>query len=198
MHDAERCIQSSCGTNNIWVCRFVRLESLEEAYATNKKRRRLAYALRRKQTGSGYKGLWDRIGNDLFIIGEVAFDRCTPRKLHGHAPWWTLVVIAVSRHLPENTQRSKSSEVNSNVLADLSSLTAEVAHHVVYQVVRTTSFSIHDLKFTCRQAVMLCTHCIQPGPSLVPKSAIVQPICVVSKQGASVHRCDTKVTKARF
>ena len=78
------------------TCRFVRLVSLEEAYATNRKRRRLAYALRRKQTGSGYKGLWDRIGNDLFIIGEVAFDRCTPRKLHGHAPWWTLIIIAVS------------------------------------------------------------------------------------------------------
>lgn len=78
------------------VYRFVRLVSLEEAYATNKKRRRLAYALRRKQTGSGYKGLWDRVGNDLFIIGEVAFDRCTPRKLHGHAPWWTLIIIAVS------------------------------------------------------------------------------------------------------
>ena len=79
------------------ICRFVRLVSLEEAYATNKKRRRLAYALRRKHTGSGYKGLWDRVGNDLFIIGEMAFDRCTPRKLHGHAPWWTLIVIAVSR-----------------------------------------------------------------------------------------------------
>ena len=76
--------------------RFVRLESLEEAYATNKKRRRLAYALRRKQSGSGYKGVWDRLSNDLFIIGEVAFDRCTPRKLHGHAPWWTLMLVAVS------------------------------------------------------------------------------------------------------
>ncbi|KAA6424207.1 MAG: hypothetical protein FRX49_06166 [Trebouxia sp. A1-2] len=74
--------------------RFVRLESLEEAYATNKKRRRLAYALRRKQNGSGYKGVWDRLSNDLFIIGEVAFDRCTPRKLHGHAPWWTLMLVA--------------------------------------------------------------------------------------------------------
>ncbi|KAL3143449.1 hypothetical protein ABBQ38_002265 [Trebouxia sp. C0009 RCD-2024] len=74
--------------------RFVRLVSLEEAYASNKKRRRLAYALRRKQTGSGYKGLCDRIGNDLFIIGEIAFDRCTPRKLHGHAPWWTLIAFA--------------------------------------------------------------------------------------------------------
>ncbi len=78
-------------------CRFVRLESLEEAYATNKKRRRLAYALRRKQSGSGYKGVWDRLSNDLFIIGEVAFDRCTPRKLHGHAPWWTLMLVAVSK-----------------------------------------------------------------------------------------------------
>lgn len=76
--------------------RFVRLVSLEEAYASNKKRRRLAYALRRKQTGSGYKGLCDRIGNDLFIIGEIAFDRCTPRKLHGHAPWWTLIAFAVN------------------------------------------------------------------------------------------------------
>ena len=75
----------------------MRLESLEEAYATNKKRRRLAYALRRKQSGSGYKGLWDRLSNDLFIIGEVAFDRCTPRKLHGHAPWWTLMLVAVSK-----------------------------------------------------------------------------------------------------
>lgn len=74
--------------------RFVRLETLEEAYASNKKRRRLAYALRRKQSGSGFRNLWDRISNDLFIIGEVAFDRCTPRKLHGHAPWWTLMVIA--------------------------------------------------------------------------------------------------------
>ncbi len=74
----------------------MRLESLEEAYATNKKRRRLAYALRRKQSGSGYKGMWDRLSNDLFIIGEVAFDRCTPRKLYGHAPWWTLMLVAVS------------------------------------------------------------------------------------------------------
>ncbi|KAL0039710.1 hypothetical protein WJX77_005832 [Trebouxia sp. C0004] len=74
--------------------RFVRLESLEEAYATDKKRRRLAYALRRKQNGSGYKGVWDRLSNDLFIIGEVAFDRCTPRKLYGHAPWWTLMLVA--------------------------------------------------------------------------------------------------------
>lgn len=52
------------------------------------------HALRRKQ--AGYRSVWDRLGNDLFIIGEVAFDRCTPRKLYAHAPWWTLIVVAVS------------------------------------------------------------------------------------------------------
>lgn len=50
-------------------------------------------ALRRKQ--AGYRSVWDRLGNDLFIIGEVAFDRCTPRKLYAHAPWWTLIVTTV-------------------------------------------------------------------------------------------------------
>ena len=52
------------------------------------------HALRRKQ--AGYRSMWDRMGNDLFIIGEVAFDRCTPRKLYAHAPWWTLIVTTVS------------------------------------------------------------------------------------------------------
>lgn len=73
----------------------MRLDSLEEAYASNKKRRRLMHALRRKQ--AGYRSVWDRLGNDLFIIGEVAFDRFTPRKLYGHAPWWTLIIVAVSK-----------------------------------------------------------------------------------------------------
>jgi hypothetical protein len=32
----------------------------------------------------------------LFIVGELVFDRTTPRSLRHHIPWFTLVFLAVS------------------------------------------------------------------------------------------------------
>ncbi|EIE18925.1 hypothetical protein COCSUDRAFT_59848 [Coccomyxa subellipsoidea C-169] len=70
-------------------------QELEEFYANNRKRRRLAYALRRRKSSNGFKGAWDRISNDLFIFGELVFDRSTPRCLRHHIPWFTLVFLAL-------------------------------------------------------------------------------------------------------
>lgn len=44
--------------------RFVPLDSLEEAYAGNRKRRRLLYAMRRHQTHS-YSGILDHVANSV-------------------------------------------------------------------------------------------------------------------------------------
>ncbi len=40
-------------------------QGLDEFYANNHKRRRLAYALRRRKSGGGFKGAWDSISNDV-------------------------------------------------------------------------------------------------------------------------------------
>lgn len=40
---------------------------MEEFYANNRKRRRLAYALRRRKSSNGFKGAWDRISNDVSV-----------------------------------------------------------------------------------------------------------------------------------
>ena len=39
--------------------------SLEERYSKNNKRRRLAYALRRRQSPSSYRNRWDHICNEV-------------------------------------------------------------------------------------------------------------------------------------
>ncbi|CAL8463943.1 g3478 [Coccomyxa elongata] len=70
-------------------------QGLDEFYANNHKRRRLAYALRRRKSGGGFKGAWDSISNDLFILGELMFDRTTPSSLRHHTPWFTAVFLAI-------------------------------------------------------------------------------------------------------
>ena len=79
-----------------YTSRFVPLDtSLEEAYAGNRKRRRLLYALRRHHTHS-YASLWDRLANETFIHCQLLFDRCTPRKLRAHLPWACSAYLIVS------------------------------------------------------------------------------------------------------
>lgn len=68
------------------------------AYPLKHKKRRLAYAIRRKQTRS-YTGIWDRLADEVFILGEAAFDLCTPLRMDSHLPWITSIFIAV-RHPP--------------------------------------------------------------------------------------------------
>ena len=78
------------------LCRFVPLDTnLEEAYAGNRKRRRLLYALRRHHSHS-YASLWDRVTNETFIHCQLFFDRCTPRKLRAHLPWACSAYLIVS------------------------------------------------------------------------------------------------------
>eukprot|EP00884_Botryococcus_braunii_P018928 jgi/Botrbrau1/5719/Bobra.0071s0050.2 len=67
----------------------------ERKYPQNDKKRRLAYALRRKQARS-YTSLWDRLGNEVFILGEAVFDLCTPLRMDSHLPWITSAFIALN------------------------------------------------------------------------------------------------------
>lgn len=75
--------------------RFIPLESLEEQYAGNRKRRRLMYALRRHHTPGSYRGRFDALTNEAFIFFQLIFDRCTPRRMRSHPPWFTCCYLAV-------------------------------------------------------------------------------------------------------
>ncbi|KAK9812367.1 hypothetical protein WJX73_005520 [Symbiochloris irregularis] len=76
--------------------RFIPLESLEEQYAGNRKRRRLMYALRRHHTPGSYRGRFDAFTNEAFIFFQLVFDRCTPRRMRSHPPWFTCCYLALT------------------------------------------------------------------------------------------------------
>ncbi|KAK9865678.1 hypothetical protein WJX84_008493 [Apatococcus fuscideae] len=75
------------------LCRFMPLETMADHYAQRPKRRRLAYALRRKRTG--YNHFWEQAYNELFIFGQLMFDWATPTKLKNQMPFFTALFIMV-------------------------------------------------------------------------------------------------------
>lgn len=81
--------------DSLLLHRFVPLENLEEQYASNRKRRRLLYALRRHHTPGSYRGRLDAFCNEVFIACQLFFDRCTPRRMRAHPPWFTAAFLAV-------------------------------------------------------------------------------------------------------
>ena len=50
--------------------------SLEERYSKNNKRRRLAYALRRRQSPSSYRNRWDHLCNEVGINTADSHAQC--------------------------------------------------------------------------------------------------------------------------
>ena len=42
-----------------------------------------------------FKSTWDRLGNEAFIFGQLAFDWATPTCLRDHLPWFTALALMV-------------------------------------------------------------------------------------------------------
>ena len=87
------------------------LETMADHYAQRPKRRRLAYALRRKRTG--YNHFWEQAYNEVFIFGQLMFDWATPTKLKNQMPFFTALFIMVGHMLCPIPEPSGSSTLDS-------------------------------------------------------------------------------------
>lgn len=77
--------------------RFAHLVAIEGKLENHPHKNEIIAALR-KRAGQDYKGISDRLGNELFILGERIFRFCTPKELNKHPlifTWVFFLLLAV-------------------------------------------------------------------------------------------------------